>query len=79
VKTHGLQPTPQQVRAFIEDQSRSFEQPEQLVKWYYGDPSRLAEVEAVVMEDNVVEWGMKNMKVTDEPKAFDDLMAAKKD
>jgi len=79
VKKHGLQPTPQQVRAFIEDQSKSFEQPEQLVKWYYGDPTRLAEVEAVVMEDNVVEWGLKNMKVTDEPKAFDDLMGAKKD
>ena len=44
----------------------SFEQPDQLVRWYYGDPARLAEVEAVVMEDNVVEWAMGSMKVEDD-------------
>jgi trigger factor len=79
VKKHGLQARPEQVRTFVEEQSKSFEQPEELVKWYYSDPSRLSEVEAVVMEDNVVEWAMKNMKVVDEPMAFDDLMGTKKD
>jgi len=79
VKKHDLQAKPAQVRAFIEEQSKSFEQPDQLVKWYYAEPSRLADVEAVVMEDNVVEWAMKNMKVADEPLAFDDLMGTKKD
>ncbi len=79
VKKHGLQPKPEQVRAFIEEQSKSFEQPDQLVRWYYAEPARLAEIEAVVMEDNVVEWAMKNMKVADEPTAFDELMSAKKD
>lgn len=79
VKKHGLQPKPEQVRAFIEEQSKSFEQPDQLVRWYYAEPTRLAEIEAVVMEDNVVEWAMKNMKVADEPTAFDELMSAKKD
>jgi trigger factor len=79
VKKHGLQAKPEQVRLFIEEQSKSFEQPDQLVKWYYADPSRLADVEAVVMEDNVVEWSLKNMKVSDEPMAFDDLMGTRKD
>jgi len=79
VKKHGLQPTPEQVRAFVEEQSKSFEQPDQLVKWYYAEPARLADVEAVVMEDNVVEWALKNMKVVDEPTAFDDLMGTRKD
>ena len=54
------------------------EQPEQLVRWYYGDPSRLAEVEALVMEDNVVEWAMGKMKVEDKPTDFDELMGTKK-
>lgn len=79
VKKHGLQAKPEQVRAMIEEHSKSFEQPDQLVRWYYSEPSRVAEIEALVMEDNVVEWSMKNMKVSDETTAFDDLMGTKKD
>jgi len=54
VKRNELQAKPEQVRKLIEEHAESFEQPEQLVRWYYADPSRLAEVEALVMEDNVV-------------------------
>ena len=78
VKKHGLQAKPEQVRKVIEDHAQSFEQPEQLVRWYYADPSRLAEVEALVMEDNVVEWALGNMHVVDEKMSFDDLMGTKK-
>ena len=78
VKRHGLQPKPEQVRRAVEEHAESFEQPEQLVRWYYGDPSRLAEVEALVMEDNVVEWAMGRMKVEDRPTDFDELMGTKK-
>ena len=78
VKRENLLPKPEQVRKVIEDHAESFEQPEQLVRWYYGDPSRLAEVEALVMEDNVVEWAMGKMKVEDKPTDFDELMGTKK-
>ena len=78
VKRHHLQPKPEQVRKAIEAHAESFEQPEQLIRWYYADPARLGEVEALVMEDNVVEWAMGNMKVVDEAKDFDDLMGTKK-
>jgi len=78
VKRENLMPRPEQVRKVIEEHAESFEQPEQLVRWYYGDPSRLAEVEALVMEDNVVEWAMGKMKVEDKPTDFDELMGTKK-
>jgi trigger factor len=78
VKKHNLQARPEQVRKVIEEHAQSFEQPEQLVRWYYGDPARLNEVEALVMEDNVVEWALGNMKVIDEQTRFDDLMGTKK-
>ena len=67
-----------QVRRLVESHSESFEQPDQLVRWYYGDPARLAEVEALVMEDNVVEWAMGRMKVEDTPTDFDELMGTRK-
>jgi trigger factor len=78
VKRNNLQAKPEQVRALIEEHAQSFEQPEQLVRWYYADPSRLAEVEALVMEDNVVEWALGQMGVVDEKTSFDDLMGTKK-
>ena len=78
VKRNSLLPRPEQVRKVIEEHADSFEQPEQLIRWYYGDPARLAEVEALVMEDNVVEWAMGKMKVEDKPTDFDELMGTKK-
>jgi trigger factor len=78
VKKHDLGAKPDQVRKVIEEHAQSFEQPEQLVRWYYADPSRLGEVEALVMEDNVVEWAMGKMKVEDQPVEFSELMGTKK-
>ncbi len=78
VKRHGLQPKPEQVRKAIEEHADSYEQPEQLIRWYYADPARLAEVEALVMEDNVVEWAMGKMQVEDKPTDFDELMGTRK-
>ena len=78
VRRNDLQPKPEQVRKVIEEHAESFEQPEQLVRWYYADPARLAEVEALVMEDNVVEWAMGKVKVEDKPTDFDELMGTKK-
>ena len=78
VKRHHLEPKPEQVRALIEEHAESYEQPDQLVRWYYGDPARLAEFEALVMEDNVVEWAVGKMKVEEKPTDFDELMGTKK-
>ena len=79
VKKNNLQAKPEQVRKVIEEHADSFEQPDQLVRWYYADPSRLAEVEALVMEDNVVEWALGQMGVVDENTPFDELMGTKKE
>ena len=79
VRRNGLQPKPEQVRKVIEEHAESYEQPDQLVRWYYSDRSRLGEVEALVMEDNVVEWALGKMKVSDTPTAFEDLMGTRKE
>ena len=78
VKKEGLGPRPEQVRKAVEAHADSFEQPDQLVRWFYSDPARLADVEALVMEDNVVEWALGKMRVTDEVMKFDDLMGTRK-
>ncbi|MGJ0428586.1 trigger factor [Methylobacter sp.] len=62
------------VRSAIENMARSYERPEDVVKWYYADESRLDDVRQMVLEDQTVEWLVAQAKVSDEPMKFDDVM-----
>ena len=74
VKTNELHAKPEQIKSFVEESAQSYEHPEEVVRWYYAQPQRLAEIEGVVIEDNVVEWALSNAKVLDKSIAFDELM-----
>ena len=77
VKAEKLQATPEQVRAMVEETAQSYEQPEEIIRWYYAQPQRLGEVEGVAIENNVVEWVLGKAKVTDKAAVFDELMGQK--
>ncbi|MCU0896039.1 MAG: trigger factor [Burkholderiales bacterium] len=74
VKSKGLAAKPEQVRALVDEQAASYEQPDEVVKWFYSQPDRVAEFEALALEQNVVEWVLGQAKVSDKPVAFDELM-----
>lgn len=77
VKTEGLQAKPEQIRAMVEENAQSYEQPEEVIRWYYAQPQRLGEVEGLAIENNVVEWVLGKAKVTDKAAVFDELMGQK--
>ncbi len=74
VKANELQAKPEQVKAQVEEFAQSYEDPQQVLKYYFSDRSRLAEVEALVLEENVVNYVLGKSKVTDKSVAFDELM-----
>lgn len=74
VKANKLEATPEQVKAQVEEFAQSYEDPQQVIKFYYSDRRRLAEVEALVLEENVVNYVLGKSKVTEKPVAFDELM-----
>ena len=74
VGVHQLQAKPEQVRELVNELAMSYEQPEQVLAWYYGEPNRLASVESLVIEDNVVQWVLTRAKVVEVASAFDELM-----
>jgi trigger factor len=76
VRAHNLQAKPEQITAHIEELAQSYEKPEEVKRWYFGDQQRLAEVEAVVIENNVTEFVLGQAKVSDKAVAFDELMQA---
>ena len=75
VRTHSLQAKPDQLQAHIEEMSQSYEKPSEVMRWYLGDRQRMAEVEAVVIENNVTAFVLDKAKVTDKVLPFDELMA----
>ncbi len=75
IAQNKLQATPAQVRQRIDEISASYQKPEEVAAWYFGNRERLQEVEAVVIEDNAVEWLIANCKTTTTAIPFKDVMA----
>jgi trigger factor len=75
VKDKQLHAKSEQVQAHIEDIAASYEKPADVIRWYGSDRNRMAEVEAVVIENNVTEYVFAQAKSTDKEVKFDDLMA----
>lgn len=74
VKIHGLHSTRERVRAMVEELAQSYENPDEVVKWYYSSPDRLSEAESALLEDNVVTWVLKEAVAADKPMTLDELM-----
>ena len=64
----------ERVRARVEEMSSGYEQSEEFVNWYYGDKQRLAQVESIVLEEQVVEHLIESAKITEEKVDLGDLM-----
>ena len=75
VRSNNLQAKPEQLKAHIEELAASYEKPQDVVRWYLSDNRRMAEVEAVVIENNVTDFVLSKAKVTEKAVSFDDLMA----
>ncbi|OYX60759.1 MAG: trigger factor [Comamonadaceae bacterium 32-67-11] len=74
VNANRLQATPEQVDAHILELASSYESPADVVRWYQSDRQRLAEIEALVLENNVTEFVLARAQVSDKAIAFDELM-----
>jgi trigger factor len=74
VRANGLDAKPDQIKQHIEELAASYERPADVVRWYYGDNRRLAEVEAIVIENNVTEFVFNKAKTVEKKVAFDELM-----
>ena len=75
VRANNLQAKPEQLKAHIEELSASYEKPQDVVKWYLSDNRRMAEIEGVVIENNVTDYVLSKAKVIEKEVSFDELMA----
>jgi trigger factor len=75
VRNNNLHAKPEQIKAHVEELAASYEKPTDVVRWYFSDNRRLAEVEAIVIENNVTDYLLSQAKVVEKAVSFDELMA----
>ncbi|MDO8862332.1 trigger factor [Haliea sp. E1-2-M8] len=75
ISKHGLKADPARVRATIEELAATYQDSEEVVNWYYGDPEQLASVESKVLEDSVVEKLLEDANVTEQACTYQEAIA----
>lgn len=74
VEKEKITSTDEQIKALADNIAKSYEDPKEVVDWYLNNPQHKAELAAVVVENNVVAWILKNAQVKKEPISFENLM-----
>ena len=74
VKVEGLTPDEEQVRARVDEIASTYEQPREVVDYYYSKPELLSSVEAVVLEDQVTELVLSKAKVKEEALPYEEAV-----
>jgi trigger factor len=74
VKVEELTPNEESVRARVDEIASTYEQPQEVVDYYYSKPELLSSVEAVVLEDQVTELVLSKAKVKDETLSYEDAV-----
>jgi len=77
IKQNEIKVEPAKLREAIENIAASYERPEEVVKYYYGDKERLSEIENLVLEDEAIDWVVTQASVTDKKTTFNELMNPK--
>ena len=71
---HQLRPNQDQIIAHVTRFAQSYENPAEVVQWYISDRERVAQIEPVLLEQNVVDHIFKQAKTTEKPAVFEELM-----
>ncbi len=76
VKQNQIQLDPERVREVVDNIAASYEKPEEVVQWYYGNQEMLSGVQSAVIEDQAVEWVMEHggVDISDNSMSFSDLV-----
>src|SRR2546429_9828680 len=75
VRKEGLQARPEQVKAMVQEIAQTYEQPDAVVRWHFEKRERLAEFEALAVQQNVVDWVLARARVSDAPTTVEALIA----
>ena len=74
IRANKIEADGNRVRVAVEDIASAYETPSEVVNWYYSNKRELAQMEALVLEDQVVDFVLGKAQVTEKAVSFDELM-----
>lgn len=74
IKANEIKVSEEQLKAKVDEIASTYEKPEEVVNWYYGDKKRLSEIETLALEDAVVDWIFAQADVSEKQSGFDEVM-----
>lgn len=76
VDENKLEPTEEQIKAVVANFAESYEDPQEVIDWYYAESSRLQAPTSLAIESNVVDFVLGKAKVNEKALSFDEVMGA---
>jgi len=74
VKQYDLKPDDARVREMIQEMASAYQEPEQVVAWYYKNDQQMNEVRSVVLEEQVVDTVLQKASVTDKSVSYEEAV-----
>ncbi|MBF7144934.1 MULTISPECIES: trigger factor [Pseudomonas] len=74
VKQFELKPDDARVRELIQEMASAYQEPEQVVSWYYKNDEQMNEVRSVVLEEQVVDTVLQKASVTDKAVSYEEAV-----
>ena len=74
VKQGELKADEARVRELIEEMASAYQEPQQVVAWYYKNDQQMNEVRSVVLEEQVVDTVLQKAKVTDKAVSYEEAV-----
>lgn len=73
ISEQNIEVDEERLRQMIEEFAASYESPREMIEWYYEDDARIDPVRHVVLEDQVVDWVLGQVKVEEKQQSFEEL------
>jgi len=74
IKANDIKVDSERVRSTIESAAAAYDDPEQMINYYYSNKQQLQQVESTVVEDQAVDFIIDAAKVTEKSYSFDEMM-----
>jgi trigger factor len=74
VDKNGLEANAEKVRETIEEMASTYQDPEEVINYYYSDEQQLSQIQNVVLEEQIVNFVLESAKVTDKTVSYDDAV-----
>ena len=74
VKANNIQVDQDRMRSLIESIAAGYEDPQEVIQWYYGNQEALSSAQTLVLEEQVMDWILEQAKVVDKPYSFEELI-----